>query len=183
MKQTPKTAIIMLFALFSGINPLFAEDEAANSTIITEATNSTIISTEDLNYIRGNDYLKKGDYTNAEAEFKQSIEAHRDSVMGYLGLSALYLKTDQTDNAIAVLQEGAAVTRYNRELHLALASAYIKNANFDEAEIPFKVILTQDNEDKEALNTMRFVRGMKERSKESRGISEILKKHGLPTKR
>lgn len=73
-------------------------------------------------------YLK--DYPKAEANYRAAIQADPKVVMGYLGLSDLYIYfyTEKGTQAEAVLKEGIAANPNDVNLQKALARLYERNA-------------------------------------------------------
>jgi Flp pilus assembly protein TadD len=65
-------------------------------------------------------YKKKGDAAKAEASYRKSIELDPAFVDGYLGLATLLAEAGKRDEAIQVVQQGAAANEKSGRLQYAL---------------------------------------------------------------
>jgi tetratricopeptide (TPR) repeat protein len=73
-----------------------------------------------VHYNLGNAYKKKGDLPKAEESMRRSVELNPHFVDGWVGLATLLAEGGKRDEAIKVVQEGAAANEQSGRLQYAL---------------------------------------------------------------
>jgi tetratricopeptide (TPR) repeat protein len=87
------------------------------------ATYEALLATAPLplvHYNLGAAYKKKGDLPKAEASMRKAVELDPGFVDGYVGLATLLAESGKADEAIAVVQQGAAANAQSGRLQYAL---------------------------------------------------------------
>lgn len=119
----------------------------------------------------GSVYYKKGDYKNAEANFRQSLEVQPDAIFAYANLSMVLTRQDRKDESLQVLQQGLQI-RPSAPLYTALGVAlfqggdYIAAASaFENAVSPTKGNPARYNYWGNLADTLLWIPGRKEEAK------------------
>lgn len=119
----------------------------------------------------GSVYYKKGDYKNAEASFRQSLEVQPDAIFAYANLSMVLTRLDRKDESLQVLQQGLQI-RPSAPLYTALGVAlfqggdYIAAASaFENAVSPTKGNPARYNYWGNLADTLLWIPGRKEEAK------------------
>jgi len=73
-----------------------------------------------VHYNLGTAYKKKGDLPKAEASMRKAVELDPGFVDGYVGLATLLAESGKQEEAIAVIQQGAAANAQSGRLQYAL---------------------------------------------------------------
>lgn len=85
----------------------------------------------------GSVYYQKGDYKNAEASFRQSLEVQPDAIYAYANLSMVLTRQDRKDEALQILQQGLQI-RPSAPLYTALGVALFQRGDYIAAASAFE---------------------------------------------
>jgi serine/threonine-protein kinase len=85
----------------------------------------------------GSVYYQKGDYQNAEAAFRKSLEVQPDAIYAYANLSSTLIRLNRKDEALQVLQQGLQI-RPSAPLYTALGVALFERGDYVAAASAFE---------------------------------------------
>lgn len=89
-------------------------------------------------------FLKKGDYSNAIAQYATIINQGKATAADYAGIGYGYLITKQYGKAIKFLKEGELRDATELAVKLNLAHAYLLNGNYSQAKTIYKEYQNQN---------------------------------------
>lgn len=89
-------------------------------------------------YQEGVDHLSRKDYTKAQRSFEKSLEKDSRYVNAILGLSEVYFRKKQINQAGAILNEALTRIKDDDSLYLAWGRYLYTQKKFDKAEAAFK---------------------------------------------
>ncbi len=102
----------------------------------------------------GDAYLKTNKPQEAAATFDQAIDKGARNPKPYLTRAWLFIKENQTDKALSVLEKGASVNPADISIPLMTASLHEKNGRFDDAIALYEKLLARNPDLNLAANNM-----------------------------
>lgn len=167
-------AILILRALLYPLIPAIFNRNMVDRTINYQpdfgglrGDNNLIMQTM-LHIESGFEYMKQDKYSQAEEEFKQSIQENPEFDGGYYGLGMVYVNTNRLDKAISIFNEGISNIGFNRTLFASLSIAYLKKGELENAEKLLKEILEINPDDAEVQRMFQYIQDLKKPKKEKR---------------
>ncbi|MGA2576561.1 MAG: tetratricopeptide repeat protein [Bryobacteraceae bacterium] len=112
---------------------LYLQARQAKAAIALAAKALTVEDRADIHELLGEGYEMGGQPENAVAEMRKAIKLNAYDESYYFGLARLYLRHQNAEAAVEVLQEGRKVFARSPQLELALGVAYYGLRRFSDA--------------------------------------------------
>ena len=133
-------------------------------------------SEAEKHYRLGGSYMMQSNYSAAEKEFKQSIQADSKYALAYYGLGTLYSsKMGRIEDAILVFKDGISKVYPDKRLYFGLATTYLKIGDLDNSEKALKKILVIDPTDKDAHQNLEVISQLRAKNISKEEISRMFK--------